>query len=152
MGMYTELYLGTKLRGDTPAEVFSLIERAIGGMSENWDLPDHPFFKCERWSCIFCGGGSYYFEAPCFQKLFDPDPICNGARQLLIVVNLKNYDQEIQHFLDWISPYIDEGGHVGHMRYEEDEVPTLLHLPWDYTNDKATGKIEAMAGCSFGRK
>jgi len=148
MGMYTELYLGTKLSGDTPPEVFALIEQAIEGRHPLANLPDHPFFECERWSFIFCGGGSYYFEAPCFQRLFEPDPICDGARQLLIVVNIKNYAQEIQHFLDWIGPYIAEGGHVGHMRYEEEDVPTLLELPWDWEHDKAAGPIQPMAAAA----
>ncbi len=144
MGMYTELYLGTKLRGDTPPEVFALIDAMLHGEDPK-SLPSHPFFACKRWRQLFSGGGSYYFEAPCFRRLFDADPICEGARQLLIVVNLKNYDQEIQHFLDWISPYIDKGGHVGHMRYEEEDVPTLLELPWDWSNDRVAGPVRPMA-------
>lgn len=143
MGMYTELYFATKLSKDTPQTVLDLIERAISGQVQN-DLPAHRFFACERWTQIFYGGGSYYFDAPCHQQLWPADSI-DGCRHILILVNLKNYGGEIEAFLNWISPYVDGGGHVGHMRYEEDDVPTLLELPWDWMARKMAGPIRPMA-------
>lgn len=38
---------------------------------------------------------------------------------------LKNYDSEIEEFLDWLEPYIGTEGFIGYMRYEEWEDPTL---------------------------
>jgi transposase InsO family protein len=41
---------------------------------------------------------------------------------------LKNYDNEIKHFIDWLTPYIDQedGECIGWSWYEEDDKPTLL--------------------------
>ena len=37
--------------------------------------------------------------------------------------NLKNYDQEIEKFLDWLCPYIQTEGYIGTYWYEEQEEP-----------------------------
>jgi hypothetical protein len=51
---------------------------------------------------------------------------------LTFVANIKNYEREWQHFIDWLTPYLDRGEHspyhIGHYRYEEDDYPTILMM------------------------
>ncbi|MCA1800256.1 MAG: hypothetical protein LC650_03090, partial [Actinobacteria bacterium] len=51
-----------------------------------------------------------------------------GGWFLTIRCNLKDYDDEIEKFIDWITPYTDSTGFVGYKRYEQDEEPTLIYL------------------------
>ena len=53
------------------------------------------------------------------------------AHFLCIRSNVKNYDGEIQHFIDWITPCLDKhpGDFLGFRRYEETEDPTLIYMP-----------------------
>ena len=76
---------------------------------------------------------SYYFNAQPVH-VFEYDVI-GRCWFLTNISNLKNYDSEIEKFLDWISPYIEDTGFFGYMRYEEDDFPTLL------INDKYNHKI-----------
>lgn len=93
MGMYTELCLKIRLKPDTPEDV----KLALLGRGKQ----DHLFFNLPRMSSIrakHLKGVLYSVEA-----------------------NIKNYDSEIQCFIDWISPYLDHGvGEViGTWHYEE---------------------------------
>lgn len=42
-------------------------------------------------------------------------------------VFLKNYNSEIEEFLDWLEPYIETNDFIGYMKYEEFEDPTLIY-------------------------
>lgn len=46
--------------------------------------------------------------------------------------NLKNYDDEIELFLDWIKPYIRSGSGLenvyAYVLYEQDKIPTVYYL------------------------
>ena len=71
-------------------------------------------------------GSSYYFDAqPHF--LFRWDNI-SKAYFLTVGLNIKNYSNEIRTFIKLIEPYILSYGHIGHIRYEEAEYPTLLMM------------------------
>ncbi len=111
MGHYTELQCKIKLRKDTPDNVVSilkrvLIERDLGHDKVLFDTKDvfkpeldHDFFKCERWYMLFLStnwgdiqGGKMYQE-----------------KEYLVVdlhTEFKNYDSEIDKFIDWITPFI----------------------------------------------
>ena len=141
MGMYTEMYLAVRFNEDTPEEIIKTIERLANppyvgkdDSEESWklwreycvstDWPDHPFFKTDRFrSCFY--GNSYYFDAQPMNK-FVYDEIAESWF-LTLVANIKNYDQEWQKFLDWIGPHIHGNQHIGHIRYEEFDLPTLLY-------------------------
>ena len=47
-----------------------------------------------------------------------------------IRANLKNYDNEIDKFLHWLTPYIDTEGFIGYTRYEEYDDPTLIYIDY----------------------
>jgi len=112
MGYYTELKFKAKLRHDTPENVVNilkrvLVERNLGHEkvlfhTEDVFKPDleHPFFKCERWYMLFLStnwddkmqGGKMYQEG--------------GIWVIDLHTEFKNYDSEIEHFFDWVKPFI----------------------------------------------
>lgn len=125
MGMYTELSLDSDLKCDTPEEVIQILKYML--RREDIDmppLPDHPLFATTRWSYMLrCG--SAYFAAQPDSKLLEVD----GDLTINIICNLKNYEDEIEKFLDWIHPWLDcyDDDFLGYTRYEEDPEPTLLY-------------------------
>jgi hypothetical protein len=130
MGMYTELVFGGELKSDTPENVINILKYLIDDETiETFKLPDHPFFECDRWTHIAISS-SYYFGGQCLSGI-KYDGIANAYR-ISIRANLKNYDNEIDKFVDWIKPYMDKGAGannlLGYSIYEESSVPTLYYL------------------------
>ena len=70
---------------------------------------------------------SYYFSADTNSTLRFDD--ISNAYYLCIRTNLKNYDNEITEFIDWIKPYLNklDGDFLGFSRYEETEIPNLIY-------------------------
>ena len=127
MGMYTELIFGADLKKDTPAEVIEALKYMIGETEEkpiNFPLPDG---RCE-W--LF-QGASYYFgvNRPVGKMIYDDI----GENWMVSTrSNIKNYEGEIEAFLEWIKPYIDGGSGARDMyaivTYEEAEAPKIYYL------------------------
>lgn len=132
MGMYTELNLGVALRPDTPDEILDLIHHMVCLYDEcdpDIKIPDHPLFLSPRWRYMLHSDSySFEFHAESSMKY---DRIRNGYT-LNIRCSFKNYDNEIENFLDFIQPYLDEAGYMGYMRYEEYEDPTLIYNEYDH--------------------
>jgi hypothetical protein len=126
MGMYTEFHFNSELKKDTPNNVIEILRYMIGSSPKPERLPEHELFFTERWWYMLVST-STYFDAETISTLKFDNVI--GSYFLCIRCNLKNYDQEIQHFIDWIDPYLDkyEGNFLGFYRYEEDEEPTLIY-------------------------
>lgn len=129
MGMYTEIIFGAGLKAKLPEVIVSTIKKLVAGEDLKETTPDHPFFKSKRpW--LLRSGGSYYFPGTVEPKFWFDDI----AKQwfLHFRTNIKNYDSEIEKFLDWIKPYIEEG--VGErnfyaiVTYEESVAPTIYYL------------------------
>lgn len=122
MGMYTDFCFDADLREDTPQEVIEIL------LNWRWDhkeLPKHPLFDCPRWTLIGYCCSAYFPAAPHF-KIIKDDWSRNWT--LNIRCNLKNYDSEIENFIDWIMPYVaDYNEFLGFYRYEEDSEPTLIY-------------------------
>jgi hypothetical protein len=129
MGMYTELVLAIELKSSIEPQVIKILSYMVGDNEvEPVILPDHPLFKTPRWSFML-EGDSYYFDGVTNSilkedNLFPEQP----TYYLTIRCNLKNYDDEIDKFLDWIKPYTESKGFIGYKRYEEDKEPTLLYF------------------------
>jgi len=129
MGMYTELVLKCQIKDDLPADVRSVLKYLFkGGDKPLAVLPDHEFFKCPRWD--FIGQGSSFYHHPAALSDYwtghgDDD---NRGGYLFSRSDLKNYDNEIEKFIDWLRPYIDENDEqcIGWSWYEEEDQPTLL--------------------------
>ena len=125
MGMYTEFHFNSELKKDTPLEVVeTLIYMTVGEGTVH--IFDHPLFKTDRWR-VMLRMDSYYFDAETHSTIRFND-ICD-AYILCIRCNLKNYCSEIEHFIDWIKPYLYKGPgeFLGFYRYEGTEVPTLIY-------------------------
>lgn len=133
MGMYTKLQCNLMLKKDK--KLYEILQNLLGE-KDTLDLStiNHDFFKTERCSYMLkcC---SYYFTGTNNTKLIE-----NEYQYILhIDCDFKNYNNEIDLFLDWISQYLD--GHlnyefVGYYRYEEDENPILLYI----INNKITSQ------------
>lgn len=129
MGMYTELDLKVAIK-DNPVVVDILKEIATGESSNIKGRLNHPFFKTDRCNIVgWCG--SYYFDGQPYTQ-FRYDKIAN-CWFLTTCFNLKNYDSEIEKFLDWLCPYILTEGYLGTYWYEEQEEPMNIY--------KENGKI-----------
>lgn len=131
MGMYTEINVCFDLLRDTPKDITEILYCLIEGKDTPPILPNHDFFKCDRWDMVACCN-SYYFDGLTNSKIaFDN---ISKTYKINIRANLKNYDSEIEKFLDWLKPYIGTEGFIGYMRYEEWEDPILIYN--NFHNDK----------------
>lgn len=127
MGMYTELVLGVDLKEETPYEIVRLIRLMVEDDSEKetYDIPNHELFETSRWRHML-HSGSHYFPGITTTKLVSYP--YSEHKSLSIRCNFKNYDSEIEHFLDWIAPYVEDYGFAGYMRYETDNEPQLIYF------------------------
>jgi hypothetical protein len=77
------------------------------------------------------GSGSYYFGVidPVAKMWFDK---ISKAWHLSSRCNIKNYEDEIETFLDWIKPHIADGSGMRDMyaivMYEESAEPEIHYL------------------------
>lgn len=125
MGMYTELNIGVRIC-PTPTVVQKL-NYMLGEDTEDVHI-DHPLFTDQtRWKYMLVSG-SYYFGGKPDSKLFIDNLYPDDPMYFLNVrCNLKNYDEEIEKFMDWLCPYIETEGFLGYKRYEECDTPTLIY-------------------------
>ena len=120
MGMYTEIYVNVDLKPETPSAILATLRDIIEGENPEGFPPR---------TCMLFGNGSYYTPRTRVASL-TYDEIREGF-SFLGKGDLKNYENEIEFFFDWLMPWIDgcPGDFVGYHRYEEDQVPTLVFLP-----------------------
>jgi hypothetical protein len=113
VGHYTELVFKAKLKKDTPENILQLLNRVI--VEKDFGIGDkvlfhsedvfkpqlsHSFFKCDRWYMLFVStnwdetlqGGLFYKKG----EYWNID----------LHTEFKNYDNEISHFIDWITPFV----------------------------------------------
>ena len=134
MGMYTEIHFASDLKKDTPQEIIDLLHDLINGHAISPSrIPKHEFFETDRCHILF-EGNSAYFDA--FISFTLTKNEFSEAWLLQGTTNLKNYNREIQKFIDWITPYLDKhsGEYIGHIWYEEWDkpVPILFKTPIEY--------------------
>lgn len=131
MGMYTEFHFNAELKKDAPKDVMDILRYMLrdGHTELPLDRPNHPFFQCDRWQGLFTGESAYFpiTNVRCINNDHFSSTVLN------VRSNIKNYDCEIQKFLHWIQPYIDEGCDtlLGYYRYEEDVWPELIFIDSD---------------------
>lgn len=127
MGMYTELNIGVKLNKKAITDgVIDILKYMTEWDGEHNQLPNHPLFETSRWDIMLNCGSAYFMDQPDSKVIISKyNP--NEDIWLNVRSNLKNYDWEIELFLDWIQPYIEYDEFIGYMRYEEYENPTLIY-------------------------
>ena len=124
MGMYTELLIDVELKTETPDNILKIIEFMIGVNETAPELTSHELFKTERWSNMLMSDSSYFIGDTCsYIDYGDLKEITLHVR-----CNLKNYDYEIEKFIDFIRPFVNElnDEYWGYKRYEEERLPTLI--------------------------
>ena len=128
MGMYTQLVMGASLTNEKYQEIKPILDYMLENKpgDKKPDTPTHPLFNTPRWYFML-HGDSHYFDMKSSSKITTYD--YTDTVHLTIVCNIKNYDDEIAKFLDWISPYLDNevGEFLGFTRYEEDAHPALIY-------------------------
>lgn len=131
MGCFTEINVNFDLVKDTPEDVVNIMHYLIltnGNETKPSILPKHEFFKCDRWDSIACCF-SYYFDGLTNSQMKYDD--ISKTYRVSIRASLKNYDCEIEKFLDWLLPYIDTNGFIGYERHEDMDNPTLIYIELD---------------------
>lgn len=126
MGMYTELHYNTELLRDTPKGVIEILRYMLGDTEKMPKLPRHELFGDTSWAAMLrCDG--QYFDANTLSTL--RRDFSSKTYFLCVNCNLKNYNNEIALFTEWIRPYIDKqpGDFLGFSRYEESETPDLIY-------------------------
>ena len=120
MGMYTEIYINVDLKEETSQQIIDTLREICNGItpegfpSRTGDL----FLNC-----------SYYTPYTCVSRLTYNET--SEQWSLLGKGDLRNYENEINYFFNWIMPWVDgfPGDFVGYHRYEEDQAPTLIFIP-----------------------
>ena len=131
MGMYTEILFRAEMvqnwaedpKVKMAIETLSVVESPYIEDGQRSLLPDHPFFDCHRWQ-LLSRCDSYYFPFGNHNNWVHDH---QGGYYWSFRANLKNYDDEIAQFFDWIDPYLrePEGEFLGYSLYEEDNSPSL---------------------------
>ena len=125
MGMYTELVLKCQIKVDAPVDVKAIIAHMFCGEKEPEKLPQHKFFSLPRWN--FIGSCSSFYHHP---EVINSCPNFDftDTQYIFSRSDIKNYDGEIEQFIDWLKPYVDaeDGTCIGWTWYEEDLQPTLI--------------------------
>jgi hypothetical protein len=134
MGMYTELVASFELKENAPKQVLDILTHMTVYSEQTVDVPDHPFFKCERWHFMLRCSSAYFVGAAHSTLQHSEVYDCYS---LLVHCNFKNYENELDLFLNWLAPYVKRRGFAGYSRYEEDVQPKLIYCVED-------GKIERL--------
>lgn len=131
MGMYTEVFFRAEIAKEA-SEIIERFRKMERYSSEG--LPDHPFFKTARGQWMFDSDSAYfpgpptYIVIPAVEDTYAKyDPSAPDRAILQFRANLKNYDQEVSKFFDWVDPYVyeDAGTFLGYELYEEGNTPHL---------------------------
>lgn len=123
MGMYTEIFVNVDLRTDTPPDIIATLKAMCAKDADSPLLKDKP----SRWSYLFSDGSCYTPKTEC-RKLTYSD---TGKHWSLIAKgDIKNYEDEIETFFEWLMPHIDgeAGEFIGYSRHEENLTPELFYL------------------------
>lgn len=129
MGMYTELILGCRLSKDAPKILTDSLDYVINGKEDDLVSEEVKDFVVKYDLGYLCHSASYYFGQCLPTSLFCYDKI---SKQWVLSIrsNLKNYEGQIENFLDYISEYVTKGSGYeneiyAYVQYEEDAFPTI---------------------------
>ena len=130
MGMYTEIFVRAEFDSKDlhPANLAMLKFMVEGGETVPHNIPKHELFETSRWTWMLQSNS--YYHVPFATMRFQEDM---GTWYLIGRADLKNYDNEIEKFFDWIGSFVYCRGDktfIGYSLYEEAEGPVLFYAPW----------------------
>ena len=130
--MYTEIVIKIDFdRKTIGSDNFDILEYMFKRDSnlevEDLTLPEHEFFKCNRWDSVgnMC---SFYHHPNSISDWYVPHYQADKDSVYLFARNdLKNYDSEIEKFFDWLNTLnlMYEDDYIGYSLYEENNAPTI---------------------------
>jgi len=126
MGMYTELKINVVLKENTPPCVIEFLNNIINRQHLDGEnvlttsrnlFPhfNHEFFECDRWELLLISTKGGYTEGRYFTKL-------EGKYVLKLHTEFKNYDNEIDKFIHWMSSFVEykrRPHRVGYRNFED---------------------------------
>lgn len=121
MGMYTELFFSAEFK-DKLSDVDEAAIQFLFGDAERPDkVPEHDFFKCSR--------AYWMFSSPRYAGPGVTLKLGVYYRHVVAHIEIKNYGGEVEAFLDWVRPLLDNqaGTCIGWTWYEENDNPTLIY-------------------------
>lgn len=134
MGMYTELILGCKLSKNAPKLLINALDAVINHWNEKnyGDASDEvKDFIIEYDLPYLFHGTSYYFGVNRPNSAFWFDNI-TGCWSISTRSNLKDYEDQIENFLTYLEPYVEQGSGecdiYAYVLYEGAKKPTIYFL------------------------
>jgi len=137
MGMYTEIVVKITINKTKIGEqAFSILEALFNPntdvvIKDITNLPSHEFFNCDRWVQIGNSHSFYHHPNAVADWYYPSYEILNDYTDIHIFnrSDLKNYDNEIEKFFDWINTLNIgyDGDFIGYSLYEEDDTPTIYN-------------------------
>ena len=138
MGYYTELHCKIRLRKDTPEDIISLLKKVLIdkdlGLGEKTFFQNQDVFKPEVKDCFFnCERWYMLLDATNWDKSKKGGSLChdNGYWTVELDTEFKNYDDEIELFVKWISQYVvgrKKKQYIGWNQGEDDPHRTNLYI------------------------
>lgn len=116
VGMYTEFCIGVALKQDVHQDVVDTLATMVTG--------EAPFDDRRKWMLV-SEGSAYFDQIPVlrWEKVYE-------RWSLTCWTNIKNYASEIEWLFEFLAPHVDgfedAPYFMGFMRYEEDDIPTLV--------------------------
>ena len=128
MGMYTEYNLRFELNKNPNVRDF--FSDWFDTSKDDIIVPEteefnHEFFECSRWKGLPFTG-SFYFPQGGRSGLYIPWGK-DDHFDVFITGSIKNYESEVEKFIDWVKPFVFGSGFMGYHLYEENETPTLVY-------------------------
>ncbi len=123
MGMYTEIYFNGNI-GNPPEEVLDVLRCIVGEYTHEHPRYDEilaPFPP--RFDCLACDCSYYTPRTQAGALTYDS---ISNEWSLIIKGDLKNYDNEVNEFFDFIEEYAEDDV-MGYHRYEAHREPTLVY-------------------------
>lgn len=112
MGMYTDFALRFSiLKSDKDFDlIMSVIEHMTDiDINEPPTLPNHFLFRTSRWGMMAKSGRSFIRNVNYHDHV-----------DLMLIGEFKNYEDEIAHFINWITPHLYDSL-TGYSHYEGSE-------------------------------
>jgi hypothetical protein len=123
MGMYTEVLVKAQIKRNINPSDKCVLDFLFNGipLPDSINIPDHEFFKCNRWQMI--GSCSSYYHIPWPDSGYREDYVFSRS-------DLKAYDDEDDKFFDWFKTVVDAsaGSVIGWTWYEENDEPSLVRV------------------------
>jgi hypothetical protein len=123
MGMFTEFILNVELKKDVPKDILDILKYMIDNSLPKPQLSNHALFETDRWRFML-QSDSHYFDSDAHSTLrYDEN---SNSYYLNIKCNLKNYNEEIEKFINWIQDYVFTDGFWGYKIYEKNGIPDVI--------------------------